>query len=177
MSQESKEITEFKPSIMEAMRSIVLWTYGYTQDDFKKAFAKSHLGWDYHWNQLRLKFEAGTEKSSAIIQVVLDMCHKDLKLLSNYLISQDKDTILEYREMQELVLDAEKEIKRVNSETTIFQAIQLEYKIFHVFGSSENFDVAAKSDLAVKQKYPEMMVTPIIKTPKEDWDKVIEIVA
>lgn len=160
---------KYQPTLHEAMHYIVLWMFNYTKKDFELAFKNSPLGWEYNWYKLREKFEAGTDKSTAIKEVVLNLDRHHLGMLCDYLLkTKYKDLIVGERAHHKQLATAE-------FECTVFEAIQNEYKFFHVFGPTEKFDVAANSELEVRQAYPDLFVTHLVRTNKEDWNNVVKV--
>lgn len=71
----------------EIMHFILLFCYNWTKEDFEIAFKDSRLGWDYYWDKLQSKIKAGTEPTTAMVEVLLNIDNTHRPLLINYLFS------------------------------------------------------------------------------------------
>ena len=71
----------------EVMHYILLFCYNWTREDFENAFKNSHLGWDYYWDRLQGKIKAGTEPTTAIVEVLLNIDNTHRPMLLEYLFS------------------------------------------------------------------------------------------
>ena len=91
----------------EIMHHVLLWCYNWTQEDFKKAFENSSIGWDYHWNKLQRKCQMGNDSTAAIVNVVLDMDSKHQQMLFNYIFSKNAAVIQSAREWNTVISEQE----------------------------------------------------------------------
>lgn len=111
MSENKTEV--FKPNEIEIMHYVLLWCYNWTQEDFKKAFATSHLGWDYYWDKLQGKIKNDKDPSAAILEVVLNMDDFHQQLLFDFLFTDHyPDEILKARKWKNIMDSAKEKAKK-----------------------------------------------------------------
>ena len=91
----------------EIMHHTLLFCYNWTEEDFKKAFKNSSIGWSYHWNKLQRKLDMDNDATAAIVNVILDMDDKHQKMLFNYIFSKNAAVIQSAREWKTIISEQE----------------------------------------------------------------------
>ncbi len=101
MTKQISKIEDLTP--LEIMNAVLLWCYNWREEDFKKAFKDSKIGWDYHWNKLQIKCSMGNQSTSAIVDVILNMDTPHQKMLLDFIFSKSSKTIQSGREWNVLI--------------------------------------------------------------------------
>lgn len=90
----------------EIMHYTALFCYNWVENDFRVAFADSHLGWDYYYNKLQAKIQAGADPADAILSTVLNMDNTHKPMLYYYLFSEKyTDQIKQSRQLKNLIVN------------------------------------------------------------------------
>ena len=67
------------------MHHFFLWVQNWTEDDFKRAFKNSNLGWDYQWNKFINERERCGNASNALLNTILNMDDSHQKMLFDFI--------------------------------------------------------------------------------------------
>lgn len=79
---------EIKPTEREIMHYVLLWCYNWTQEDFKKAFKESRLGWEYFWDKLQGKLIKDRDATEAVVDVIMNMDKPHQEMLINFILEK-----------------------------------------------------------------------------------------
>jgi hypothetical protein len=88
---------------VEIMTHTLLFCYNWREEDFRKAFKDSPIGWDYHWRKLQRELEREKGATSAIVNVILNMDGKHMEMLYNYIFTKSGHTINSAREWNQQI--------------------------------------------------------------------------
>lgn len=77
----------------EILYYLMVWCSSYVEDDFKKAFKNSEIGYKFYWSKL----EKLIENKKSIIQLVIKMDVEHHQMLLDYLFNEKYKKALEER--------------------------------------------------------------------------------
>ena len=89
----------------EVMHFVLLFCYNWTREDFEIAFKNSHLGWDYYWDRLQGKIQAGKDPTNAIVEIILNMDNTHKPMLLDYLFSIKYPKEIETKRNNRLIVE------------------------------------------------------------------------